>query len=65
MEGVGRQGQGVREEADDELEEEENRVKRDHDLDAGGLGPRQLEAAAEHDGVVRTQRRRARDCYYG
>ena len=42
VEGVGRQCKGMGEETADELEEEEARVDRDHDLDARRLGHQRL-----------------------
>lgn len=44
VESVGRQGEGMGEETADELEEEEARVDRDHNLDARRLGHQHLGA---------------------
>lgn len=45
MEGIGREGEGVDEEAADEFEEEEEGIDDYHDLDAQALGPADLEKA--------------------
>lgn len=64
MESIRSQGQGVGEEADDELEEEEGDINDDHDLDAGRLGPRHLEAGHDGRGVAAATDARLLVIYY-
>lgn len=42
MESISSEGEGVSEEAADELKEKEGSVDGDHDLDTGRLGPQRL-----------------------
>lgn len=56
MKGIGHECEGVGEEAGDDLEEEEGGINGDHDLDARGFGPRDLEA--DHDGMKATATQR-------
>lgn len=50
VEGISHQSQRVGEETGGELEDEEGRVKSNHDLDAGALGPRHLLEEAHDEG---------------
>lgn len=50
VEGISHQSQRVGEETGGKLEDEEGRVKSNHDLDAGALGPRHLLEEAHDEG---------------